>query len=120
MPNPGQANNPSGINNFQGFGDEAPYGEATADNALAAGAPIAGAPLTVGALGAPKRLQKQAGRKAPVAQPQAATAPPDVPQAPGQGVPQSSADQWSLIMESPLLNTSPVIQQWAEAAASGK
>ena len=56
MPNPG------GVNQFQGFGLEAPYGDQKKNTELLRAAPISGAPISGRALGAPERQRSQRRR----------------------------------------------------------
>lgn len=112
MPN----NNPSGTNGWEGFGTEEPYGQATKDAALAGAAPLAGGKLAAGAIGAPKKAQKQATKQAASQAP----ASPESQAVPAAPQPQTVAETWAAIAASPGANQYPILQQLAtEAAASG-
>lgn len=63
MANAPQGNNPGGNNQFQGFGLEAPYGQASKNTELLRSAPMSGAPVAGRALGTPER-QRSARRRA--------------------------------------------------------
>lgn len=52
--------NPEGVNNFDHFAQEPAYGEATQQQGLAAGAPMAGQQVVSGPLNMPKRAQRNA------------------------------------------------------------
>ena len=65
--------NESGVNQFQGFGLEAPYGDQKKDFELLRSAPLSGAPVSGRALGTPER-QRSARRRAAAGRPQAAQA----------------------------------------------
>src|SRR4051812_20262500 len=69
MPVRGIPNNPGGVNGFQGFGTEHPYGEITNQKRLAGGAMLAGGKIAAGPLGAPKRFQAQAKKPKPLPAP---------------------------------------------------
>lgn len=99
MPNPGQANNPGGINNWQGFQNEEPYGQMTRDAALQGAAPVAGGPVTVGALAAPKRAQRSA-QKPPQAS-MAPAGPQELPEPPARPPQPSLAQVWQQIAATP-------------------
>lgn len=114
MPRAGVPNNPSGANNWQGFGDEEPYGQATKDAALAHGAPLAGARLSSGPIAAPKRATRQSQRGSA---PQPATAAP-VPAGP-PALPEPSYDAklaqwWQSIAAVP--GASDLVKQYAQVA----
>lgn len=117
MPNPGQANNPDGTNSWEGFGTEEPYGQATKDAALAAGAPLAGGKLAAGAISAPKKSQKQATQGA---QTSPAAGPPTLqglPAVPPPAQP-SVADIWQAIASTPGAENHPVLQQMADQSSA--
>lgn len=58
-----QSPNPSGNNQFQGFGIEAPYGDTKKNYELLKSAPLSGAPVSGAAIGTPER-QRSARRRA--------------------------------------------------------
>lgn len=108
MPNPGQANNPSGENSFNHFAPEEPYGQATKDASLAAAAPLAGQKLSVGAIAAPKQAQRPA-QAAPQTQ---ATMPLQEPAAQTQVSP--LAQVWAAVAADP--EASPLVREYAARA----
>ena len=110
MPVPGNPNNPDGVNGFNRFAPEQPYGEATNQKRLQQGAPLASSPVSVGALNAPRRTKQQA------TQPQQQAAPPLLPVAP----PSSPAftDLWQQIAATP--GASPLVISLAEKALAGE
>lgn len=55
-------NNPDGINQFAGFGIEAPYGDIKKQTELTRDAPLSGAPVSGHALGTPDRIRQQRAR----------------------------------------------------------
>ncbi len=63
MPNRGQANNPGGVNNYDPFQTELPYGEISRQQAMAGAVPLAGGKVAASAIQAPKRAGKQARAK---------------------------------------------------------
>src|SRR4051812_33460822 len=100
MPAPGVPNNPDGVNSFDGFGTEEPYGQKTRDAALAAAVPVASGPI------------KPQTRPAP-ASPQQPAQP--VPQAPPMSPEARLAQQWQAIAAIP--GASDLVKAYAEAAA---
>lgn len=116
MPRVGVPNNPSGANNWQGMGDEEPYGQKTKDASLARGAPMAGARVASGPIAAPKRAGRQAQRGTPVRPPEAASGPP----VPSQAAPVMSPDaqlaqRWQAIAAIP--GASDLVKTYAAVAA---
>jgi len=111
VPAVGVPNNPSGANNWQGMGTEEPYGQATHDAQLQRAAPVAGAALAAGPIGAAKRAGRKAQRGAPVA----AQAPPVVAPAPEPSYGAQLAQYWQGIAAIP--GASPLVQQYAALAA---
>lgn len=75
MPAVGSPNNPGGVNGWDGFGTEEPYGQVTQNAQLQRGAPMAGAAVASGPIQAAKRAGRQAVRGASA--PQAAPTPPE-------------------------------------------
>lgn len=115
MPRVGVPNNPSGANNWQGMGDEEPYGQKTKDATLARGAPLAGARIAAGPIAAPKRSGRAAQRGTPVRPPETASGPPVAPEAPLQMSPEAQlAQRWQAIAAIP--GASPLVQEYAALA----
>lgn len=102
MPN----NNPNGVNSFDQFAAEPPYGEATQQANLAGGAPLAGAPIASGPISAPKRAQQAASRPA-------ATATQAVPETIAPPAP-SLAEAWAGIASLP--GVTPLAADYAARA----
>ena len=94
MPNPGVVNNPAGVNSFDHFAPEPPYGEATKSDALKKGAPLAGGKVAAGAIGAPRKAQRRTQQ--PTELP--AQLPP-MQEAPN--APPTTAETWAAIAGSP-------------------
>lgn len=113
MPAQGVPNNPSGANNWQGFGTEEPYGQGTKNQQLKQGAPLAGAPVSSGPIAAPKRAGRKAKRGAPAAPQQA---PPPVAMQPAQAPSYDArlAVYWQGIAAIP--GASPLVKQYAAIA----
>lgn len=118
MPLPGTVNNPGGVNSFDQFGSEPPYGEATQQARLKGGAPLAGQAVAAGPIGAAKQSQRRAvkGRPAPTPGAAPTVAPPSMT----PSYPAMLASQWAAIASIP--GASPLVQsyaQQAQAAVSG-
>lgn len=113
MPRVGVPNNAGGVNGWQGFGDEEPYGQATKDAELARGAPLAGAKLASGPIAAPKRAGRAAKRgSAPQPVPVAAPSPGPPPVVSPDA---QLAQRWQAIASIP--GASPLVQEYAALAA---
>lgn len=109
-------NNASGVNGFDGFGTEEPYGQATKDAQLAGGAPLAGAAVASRPIQAAKRAGRQAVRGAsaqPVASAQPQDSAPLPPQEPSYEA--RLAQMWQGIAAIP--GASPLVQTYAALAA---
>lgn len=114
MPN----NNPNGVNSFNQFAPEQPYGQATQNARLAGGAPLAGGPIAAGPLNAPRRGQKQAvrGKTQQAAPEQPTIAPPSMQASPSAML----AAQWAAIAAIPGASPQVVaMAQLAQQQASG-
>src|SRR3954467_8960396 len=98
MPAPGVPNNAEGVNSWEGFGTEEPYGQKTRDAALAAAVPVASGPIK------PQTSSKPASPQQPV---QA------VPQAPPMSPEARLAQQWQAIAAIP--GSSELVKAYAEA-----
>jgi len=94
-------NNPSGVNSWEGFGTEEPYGQATQDAALAGAAPLAGGKVASGRPSAPPQPT------------QTATAPQGQPEPPVQ---LSAADVWHQIASTPGAENYPLLNYYASKA----
>lgn len=112
MPNPGQANNPGGINSFSGpLGQKEPaYGQIERDKALEGAAPV-GSPSPAAV---PRRAQRRAvsGRAG-----SGAPARPDVihPHAVASAPPEAEQQIfWQAVLNDP--GASPLARQYAEQA----
>lgn len=115
MPDPGTVNNPSGVNSFDQFAAEPQYGEGIQQKALAGGAPLAGAPVASGAIQAPKRAQRSAGKPSSApAKPQPQQAQPSPLPQPPDGPP-TPAQVWQQLAAEP--GASPLILDYAARAA---
>lgn len=102
MPNPGTANNPSGVNSFDHFAPEPPYGEVLKQKQLQQGAPLAGGKVAAGKISAPKQAQAQAETAAPVM-------PPPPP-------PMTAVDVWRQIASAPGAEQHPLLGYYASRA----
>lgn len=90
MPRAGVPNNPTGVNNWDGWKQEPQYGEITNTKRLAGASPLAGGRVAAGALNAPKRAGRNAKKKPkpkPPAYPPVTGPPPEgpAPMPPGVG-----------------------------------
>lgn len=103
--------NPSGVNGFDQFANEPPYGQISQADRLKQGYPVPGNP----ALNAPKRLQKQAQRQQRGGQAQ--TAPPQAAAAPVAPPPPNTADTWAMIASIP--GASELVKSMAARAQRG-
>lgn len=114
MPRTGVPNNPSGANNWQGMGNEEPYGQATKDAALAHGAPLAGARVASGPLAAPKRATRQSQRRTASQRATAAPVPAGPPSMPEPSYDAKLAQWWQGIAAVP--GASELVKQYAQVA----
>lgn len=105
MPNPGQANNPGGVNGL--YESEAPYGAIKRLEQQTKQAPLPPNP----ALNAPKRAQKKAGKQ----QEQVVAAPP--PAAPPQ---MTAAQVWEQLAADPEAAAYPILLEYAQRSATAK
>jgi hypothetical protein len=119
----GPPNNPNGVNSWEGFGTEEPYGQATAWARETRVAPLVAARVASGPINAPKQTQRRAIRgmrtalarpvvPAPVAVPTLAEAPLFLPRLPSWP---DSATVWQRLAEIP--GISPLAAAYAQAAA---
>lgn len=100
--------NPSGKNQFGGFGSEPAYGEAQRQTQLARGAPMSGAPIATAATETPRRAKRRAQRGAAPAE-QNPTPPAPLPPAVN---PQAEVDAiWAALAAEP--EASDLIRQYA-------
>ena len=109
-PAPGTINNVDGVNGWEGFADEEPYGQVTKNKALRDSAPLAGGRLSVGAIAAPKRAQRRAASPPTTARVAAASMPLPAPPTAAPSV----ADVWRQIAATPGAENYPILQQLAE------
>jgi hypothetical protein len=114
MPNPGQVNNPAGVNSFDHFAPEPAYGEGLQTGANKQAAPLAGGAAAASVIDAPRRAKRSAGK-----QPQPAPVQPGVaPGAPSQVTGTAAvAAFWQQVARVP--GASPLVQQLAAQAANG-
>jgi hypothetical protein len=111
VPNPGTANNPSGVNSFDHFAPEPPYGEVSNQKRLEQGAPLAVGPITAGALNKPKQAQRNSQR--PQQQMVEAAQPGTPPGAPASKSAPTPADIWREIASSPGADQFPILSYYA-------
>lgn len=103
-------NNPSGVNSFNSFAAEEPYGQATQDKALQNAAPLAGGKVAAGKIAAPKQAQRQAaGAGAPRA---AFGMTPEAP--PTIQPPIDAAATWQQIASTPGAENYPILGYYAQ------
>lgn len=122
MPNPGQVNNPGGVN---GLYDESehPYGAIKRLTQLTQEAPLAGGQQAGSEVASAQRAQRQATRPPSPSPPRTVVAspePPTLPQAPPsvQDVQQNAdAATWAALATHP--EASPLVQIYAQEATSG-
>ncbi len=106
--------NPSGYNQFGGFGTAPPYGDVKRQQTLTQAAPISGAPQAAEATNAPRRAQRHAtGQDSPQGQnPQEPVVLPEPP--PPVSL---SLDVWSQLAQDP--GASPLTRMYAQMAIDG-
>lgn len=116
MPNPGQANNLSGINGWEGWTQEPPYGEATKQKALAGSAPLAGGQVAAGALNSARRAQRQAVSPKSTKSTAPAGEPAPLPASQEWNPPPSYAQLWADLAATPGFDRYPVLVEMAARA----